>query len=46
MKNIGYFTSLDFPAGSNGRKSACNAGDLDSTPRSGRFRGGSCGNPL
>ena len=31
--------SLDFPGGSDGKESACNAGDLDSIPRLGRSPG-------
>ena len=30
---------LDFPDGSNGKESACNAGDLSSVPGSGRYPG-------
>ena len=35
-----------FPGGSEGQESACNAGDLGSTPRSGRSPGEGNGNPL
>ena len=35
-----------FPGGSEGRVSACNVGDLDSIPRSGRSPGEGNGNPL
>ena len=35
-----------FPGGSDGKKSACNAGDLGSTLGSGRSPGRGCGNPL
>ena len=35
-----------FPCGSVGKKSACNAGDLGSIPRSGRSPGEGNGNPL
>ena len=35
-----------FPDGSVGKESACNAGDLGSTPRSGRYPGKGNGNPL
>ena len=35
-----------FPGGSNGKESACNAGDLCSIPGSGIFPGGGFGNPL
>ena len=34
---------LGFPGGSTGKESACNAGDLGSTPESGRFPGGGHG---
>ena len=37
---------MDFPCGSTGKESACNAGDLDSIPGLGRFPGGGHGNPL
>ena len=36
----------DFPGGSDGKESACNAGDLDSIPGSGKSPGGEHGNPL
>ena len=35
-----------FPGGSEGKASACNAGDLGSIPRSGRFPGEGNGNPV
>ena len=35
-----------FPGGSDGKESACNAGDLGSTPALGRFLGGGHSNPL
>ena len=35
-----------FPSGSNGKESAYNAGDLGSTPGSGRSPGEGNGNPL
>ena len=35
-----------FPGGSDGKESACNAGDLGSIPGSGRTPGGGHGNPL
>ena len=38
--------TLDFPGGSDGKESACNAGDVDSVPESGRSPGGGKGNPL
>ena len=37
---------LDFPSGSDGKESTCNAGDLGSIPGLGRFPGGGQGNPL
>ena len=37
---------LGFPGGSDSKKSACNAGDLGSTPELGRSPGGGHGNPL
>ena len=37
---------LSFPGGSDGKEFACNAGDLDSIPRSGRFPGEGNGDPL
>ena len=39
-------TSLGFPAGSDGKESACNAEDLGSIPGLGRSHGGGHGNPL
>ena len=41
-----HFLILGFPGGSEGRVSACNVGDLDSIPRSGRSPGEGNGNPL
>ena len=35
-----------FPGGSDGKESACNAGDLGLIPGLGRFPGGGHGNPL
>ena len=35
-----------FPGGSEGKVSACNAGDPGSIPRSGRYPGEGNGNPL
>ena len=35
-----------FPGGSEGKESACNAGDLGLIPGSGSFPGGGHGNPL
>ena len=37
---------LSFPGGSDGKASACNAGDLGSIPGSGRSPGEGNGNPL
>ena len=39
-------TFWGFPGGSDGKESACNAGDLGSIPRSGRSPGEGTGNPL
>ena len=41
-----YVVSWGFPGGSEGKESACNAGDLGSTPGSGRSPGEGNGNPL
>ena len=38
--------NLGFPGGSNSKESACNTGDLGSSPGSGRSPGGRNGNPL
>ena len=37
---------MDFPGGSNGKASACNAGDPGLSPGSGRSPGEGNGNPL
>ena len=37
---------MDFPGGSDGKESACSAGDLGSIPGSGRSPGEEKGNPL
>ena len=37
---------MGFPGDSDGKESACNAGDLGSISGSGRFPGGGHGNPL
>ena len=37
---------LDFPGGSDGKESACNAGDMGSIPESGRSPGREDSNPL
>ena len=39
-------SSSDFPCGSDGKASACNAGDPGSTPGLGRSSGEGNGNPL
>ena len=41
-----YWTARDFPGGSDGKASVCNAGDLGSIPGSGRSAGEGNGNPL
>ena len=41
-----YQQSLDFPGGSDGKESACNAGDPGLIPGSGRSPGEGSGNPL
>ena len=38
--------NIDFPGGSDGKESVCNAGDLDPIPGSGRFPGERNGIPL
>ena len=49
-KTWGYFIkrsyNLGFPGGSDGKESACNAGDLGSIPGSGRSPGEENGYPL
>ena len=37
---------MSFPGGSDGKETACNAGDLGSIPGSGRSPGEENGNPL
>ena len=37
---------VGFPGGSNGKESACNAGDLGSIPGLGKYPGKGNGNPL
>ena len=44
--NKGPSFELGFPGGSDGKESACNAGDLGSIPGSGRSLGEGNGNPL
>ena len=39
-------SSMGFPAGSDSKESACNAGDLSSVPELGRFPGERNGTPL
>ena len=46
VKWCGTFGKLGFPGGSDGKESACNAGDLGSIPGFGRSPGGEHGNPL
>ena len=41
-----YHITMGFPGGSDGKESACNAGDLGSIPGLGRFPGEENGNPL
>ena len=44
--SFNYAVLMDLPGGSDGRASAYSAGDLGSTPGSGRSSGGGNGNPL
>ena len=46
LKYPSFRFQLDFPGGSDGKVSACNAGDLGSIPGSGRSHGEGNGNPL
>ena len=47
INNTGYFDmAIGFPGGSDGKASACNAGDLGSIPGSGRSPGKGNGYPL
>ena len=46
MANLGVNILGCFPGGSDGKDSACNAGDPGSIPGSGRSPGGGHGNPL
>ena len=41
-----HYTIVSFPSGSDSKESACDAGDLGSTPGLGRSPGGGHGNPL
>ena len=43
---VTHSSILDFLSGSDGKESACNAGDPGSTPGLGRSLGGGQGNPL
>ena len=46
-KNCAFLLEvMGFPGGSDGKESACNAGDLGSIPQLGRSPGGGHGNPL
>ena len=44
--NMGLTVFQGFPSSSDGKESACNAGDLGLIPGLGRFPGGGHGNPL
>ena len=44
--STGHELSIGFPGGSDGKESACNAGDPGSIPESGRLPGEGNGNPL
>ena len=44
--NIGSLVAKGFPNGSDSKESACNAGNLDLLPGSGRFHGEGNGYPL
>ena len=44
--STGHELSVGFPGGSDGKESACNAGDPGSIPESGRLPGEGNGNPL
>ena len=46
LKFGGFLTKVGFPAGSDGKKPACNAGDLGSIPVSGKSPGEGNGYPL
>ena len=46
MWNLKYDTNKPNYGGSDGKESACNAGDLDSVPGLGRSPGGGHGSPL
>ena len=44
--SIHFYIVVGFPGGSDGKESACNAGDLGLVPGLGRSAGGGHGNPL
>ena len=46
IENYSYSLDMGFPGGSDGKASACNAGDSGSIPGSGRSPGEGNGNPL
>ena len=46
FQSLSTLDLFDFPGGSEGKASACNAGDPGSTPGSGRSPGEGNGNPL
>ena len=46
LLNENVCMNMGFPGGSDGRESACNAGELGSVPGWGRSSGGGHGNPL
>ena len=47
INNTGYFDmAIGFPGGSDGKASACNAGDQSSVPRFGRSSGEGNGKPV
>ena len=46
LKQLGGLLTRGFPGGSDGKESACNAGDLGLTPNLGRSPGGGHSNPL
>ena len=45
-KRMGFYTKVEFSSSSEGKESACNAGDLGSIPGSGISSGEGNGNPL
>ena len=46
IRVIDLFPPIGFPSGSDGKESACDAGDMGLIPGSGRSPGGGHGNPL